>query len=85
MRYHLNVSDGHGVALDREGAEIERSEVQEEALAAIRGLLSAGDMRGLCRRHWRMDVTDDAGAEVLTVPFGHALTADRVLVAPSRT
>ena len=75
MRYHFNITDGHVAAPDREGADLSGpDDTRTEALRSE--LLSEGDRRGLCRRHWRMDVVDGDGAIVLSLPFGHALEAD---------
>lgn len=77
MRYFFNVTDGHGVTIDMDGSELaDRPTAMEEALRDVRLLLADGDVRGFCRRHWRMDVVNEAGGLVFTLPFGHALQAD---------
>lgn len=77
MRYFFNVTDGHGVTLDVDGTELEdRETARAEAVKDVRLLLADGDMRGFCRRHWRMDVVDEAGSLAFNLPFGHALEAD---------
>ncbi len=77
MRYFFNVTDGHGVTIDMDGSELDGPETaRREAEKDIRLLLADGDVRGLCRRHWRMDVVDEAGSPVFKLPFGHALQAD---------
>lgn len=77
MRYFFNVTDGHGVTIDMDGSELsDRQVAMEEALKDVRLLLADGDVRGFCRRHWRMDVVNEAGGLVFTLPFAHALQAD---------
>ncbi len=77
MRYFFNVTDGHGVTVDMDGTELDNSQIaREEAVKDVRLILADGDVRGFCRRHWRMDVVTEAGCLVFSLPFGHALQAD---------
>lgn len=77
MRYFFNVTDGHGVSVDMDGSELpDRQTAMGDALKDVRLMLADGDVRGFCRRHWRMDVVNEAGCVVFALPFGHALQAD---------
>lgn len=77
MRYFFNVTDGHGVTIDMDGTELDQSQTaMDEAVKDVRLLLADGDVRGFCRRHWRLDVVNEAGGLVFSLPFGHALQAD---------
>lgn len=79
VRYRFNITDGHTTAHDPEGADfLDLGGARAEATASVLRLLASSDGRGLCRRHWRMDVTDDGGLPVFSLPFGHALVADRL-------
>ncbi len=78
-RYHFNITDGHVIAPDTEGAElVGHQAAMAEALRSIRQMLSESDKKGLCRRHWRMDVVDESGLLMFSLPFGHALQADQL-------
>ena len=76
---YFNVSDGYRRAPDLEGSDhASDMEAQDSAADHARHLLAESDERGFCRRHWAMDVTDDLGALLFSLPFGHALQADRL-------
>ena len=77
MRYLFNVTDGHAVAADHEGSEqLDAHAIRDEALRTARDLMSDSDRLGRCRRHWRVDVLDEAGGVVFVLPFSQALAAD---------
>lgn len=84
MRFYFNVTDGHGVNVDTEGTELaDKGSAMVEALKDARQLMSSSDARGACRRHWRMNVVDESGSPVFSLPFGHALEPD-LLSSPVR-
>ena len=83
--YHFNVTDGHSVALDGEGAELsDHDAARAEALASAQHLLASSDEKGWCRRHWRIDVTSDSGKPLFSLPFSHALVPDQLAASNYR-
>lgn len=83
MRYHFAINDGHVTSPDVEGIDLaDHQSAMAEALDDAREILSDSDRQGLCRRHWRVDVTDDTGAVLFSVPFAQALQADYLPFAP---
>lgn len=79
-QFHFNVTDGHAIALDMEGTDLANvAAVQLEAYESVRTLMASSDDKGLCRRHWRMDVTTDSGQPVYSLQFAHALVPDQLV------
>lgn len=79
--YYFVVTDGHGIADDPECSDLDDAEAaRSEAARAVLDLLATGDRKGLCRRHWRMDVQLADGTLVFSLPFSHALQTDRIAV-----
>ena len=71
MRCFFNLADGHSSMLDPEGVEVaDMEELRAEVSKAIEEMRlgepdAARDWNG-----WRMEVTDSAGAILLTVDLG---------------
>lgn len=74
-RYFLHVRDGVDNVLDPEGFDYPDLEAAwKSAVASARELLAADMMLGrIDLRHW-IDVEDEAGEVVLTLPFRDAFT-----------
>jgi hypothetical protein len=73
-RYFLHIHNSHGAAEDDEGVEARSlSEAREHAVAGIRSLLSAEALNGEINLRGRIDVGDEAGKVLLSVPFAEAL------------
>lgn len=73
--YFLHVHNSHGSAEDDEGLEVESlAEAREKAVAGIRGLLSGEAANGEMNFKGRIDISDDAGAVLLSVPFSEAIS-----------
>lgn len=74
-RYFLHVHNSHGAAEDDEGMDADSlSEARERAVAGIRSLLSAEAANGEMNFKGRIDISDEAGKVVLSVPFSEAIT-----------
>lgn len=74
-RYFMHLRDGTNELLDPEGREFPTLEaLRNEVLYTARDLL-AGDVRnGLVDFRFRIDVHDEAGEIVYSLPFKHALS-----------
>lgn len=69
-RYYFNILDGESRIPDPEGEELPSVEVARQlVLADIRAIMHKRDRYG---SHWdtkRIDITDEDGRSVLTLPF----------------
>jgi hypothetical protein len=80
-RYYLHIHNGTGFTRDEEGEEFSgRDGAYEGALVGIRSLLAADLERGEIDLNGRIEIADDAGTIVRTVPF-----QDAVEVRPARS
>ena len=76
-QYHFSMNDGHTSTQDIEGSEHDNEDAARRMVFAnAREMLSDSDRGGLCRRHWRTNVTDGAGNRLFSIPFAHALVPD---------
>jgi hypothetical protein len=74
-RYFLHVHNSHGDAEDDEGLEAgSLSEAREKAVKGIRSLLAAEAENGEINFKGRIEISDESGKIVLTVPFTDALS-----------
>jgi hypothetical protein len=74
-RYYFHIHNSHGAAEDEEGMEAESlSEAREKAVAGIRSLLSAEAGNGEMNFKGRIDISNEAGERLLSVPFSDAIT-----------
>ena len=73
-RYFLHLRDHVEEMLDPEGVELPSLEaVKKAVLEAARDVMS-GDLRnGLLDLRYRIDVENDQGAIIFTLPFEHAV------------
>lgn len=73
-RYHFHVHDSHGLVPDDEGRELANLEtVRKQALKGARSIISDDVMQGYVDMKRRIEVTDEAGAPVLVIPFDEAV------------
>lgn len=73
-RYHFHVRSSSDFVEDAEGRELPGPEAaRREAVKGIRSILSEEIARGRIDLRGRVEVVDDAGAPVLTVPFAAAV------------
>jgi hypothetical protein len=73
-RYFLHIHDSHGDAEDDEGLEARSlSEAREHAVAGIRSLISAEATNGEINFKGHIDISDQAGKVLLSVPFADAI------------
>lgn len=74
-RYFLHIHNSHGSAEDEEGVEANSlSEAREKAVAGIRSLLAAEAENGEINFKGRIDISDQGGKPLLSVPFTEAVT-----------
>jgi hypothetical protein len=74
-RYFMHIHNSHGAAEDDEGADASSlSEARERAVAGIRSLLAAEALNGEINFKGRIDISDEAGKVLLSVPFTDALS-----------
>lgn len=74
-RYFFNVHDRLGHLRDREGSELPNlAAVRARAIHDARSLMSADICEGLINVADYVEVTDAAGAVVLTLPYSEAVT-----------
>jgi hypothetical protein len=73
-KYYLHIQNAHGHAEDEEGVEVASlAEAQELAVTGIRSLLSAEVMNGTMNLKGRIDIADEQGTILVTVPFKDAI------------
>jgi len=73
-RYHLNVHNGHGSAIDEEGAEYSNlGAARIAAVHGIRSFLSAEVLDGTLDLNGHLDIVDTEGVVVARVPFSDAV------------
>jgi hypothetical protein len=73
-RYHFHIHDGAGFVEDEEGRELPDLEAaRREGLRGIRSIVSEDLMNGVLDLRGRLEVVDDAGHRVLTIPFAEAV------------
>jgi hypothetical protein len=73
-RYFLHIHNSHGGAEDDEGLEANSlSEAREKAVAGIRSLIASEAGNGEINFKGRIDISDEAGKLLLSVPFADAV------------
>jgi hypothetical protein len=73
-RYFLHIHNSHGAAEDDEGLEATSlSEAREVAVAGIRSLLAAEAGNGEINFKGRIDISNEAGKVLHSVPFAEAI------------
>lgn len=75
MRYFFHLCDDGEHVLDKEGQLLDSIEkVQTKALFAARDIMSSEVLRGELNLAQRIDVQDQSGAVVFSLPFDKAVT-----------
>lgn len=73
-RYFLHIHNSHGQAEDEEGVEVSSlSAASEIAVTGIRDLLAAEAKNGAINLAGRVDIANDAGKVLVSIPFANAL------------
>ena len=76
-RFFFNIRNGSGFTEDEEGRTLaDAEEARREALKGARDLIADEAKQGRIDLAGSIDVTDEAGAPVLSVPFRDAVTID---------
>jgi hypothetical protein len=74
-RFFFHIHNSHGAAEDDEGCEAQSlSEAREKAVMGIRSLLSAEAANGEMNFKGRIDISNEGGEVLLSVPFDDAIT-----------
>ena len=74
-RYFLHIHNSHGDAEDDEGLDADSlAEVRERAVSGIRSLLASEAANGEINFNGRIDISNEAGKVLLSVPFTDALS-----------
>jgi hypothetical protein len=73
-RYFLHIYNSHGEAEDDEGLEAHSlAEAREVAVKGIRSLLAAEAANGEINFKGRIEISNEAGQALLSVPFADAI------------
>jgi hypothetical protein len=73
-RYFMHLRDGTEQILDPEGLEFPSIEAMRKAVLVSARDLMTGDIReGVVDLRFRIDVEDEGGAIIYTLPFKHAV------------
>jgi hypothetical protein len=73
-RFFLHLRDGTDEALDEEGIELCESAVARAALMSARDCIAGDAYRGRIELHYRIEVENERGEVVHTLPFDEAVT-----------
>jgi hypothetical protein len=74
-RYFLHIHNSHGAAEDDEGLDANSlSEAREQAVSGIRSLIASEAANGEINFRGRIDISDEAGKLLLSVPFTDAVS-----------
>jgi hypothetical protein len=74
MRYHFDLHNGTGFVEDEEGRELADLEAaRAEGLKGIRSIVSEDVQRGILDLDGRLEVRDEDGTLILTIPFAEAV------------
>ena len=73
-RFYFHVVDGTSIAQDDEGVCLPNlAAARRTAMTGARDIMASELHRGSIDLSWRIEVTDQAGETVLTVPFADAV------------
>jgi hypothetical protein len=73
-RYYFNIDNSIGYLADEEGRELAGpDEARREALKGARSILAEDVLQGKIDLRGRLEVKDEAGRIVLTLPFSEAV------------
>ena len=73
-RYFLHLRDGSDETLDPEGHELPEEAIAPTALAAARDCMAGDVKKGRLDLRYRIDVEDEEGRIVHSLPFADAVT-----------
>lgn len=73
-RYFLHLRDGADEILDPEGVELPESAIVGTVLASARDCIAGDAHRGEIDLRYRIDVHDESGKLVHSLPFAKAVT-----------
>lgn len=74
-QFYLHIHNAHGDAEDDEGSDASSlAEAREKAIKGIRSLLSSEVANGQMNLRGRIDISDQSGKVLLSVPFKDAVT-----------
>ena len=74
-RYFLHIHNSHGGAEDEEGIDANSlAEASERALTGIRSLLAAEVVNGQIDLSGHIDISDETGKVLLSIPFTDGVT-----------
>lgn len=74
-RYFLHIHNSHGDAEDDEGLHANSlAEAREQAISNIRSLLASEAKNGSMNFRGRVDISDENGKLLLSVPFSDAVS-----------
>ena len=77
-RYHFNIDNGIGFVADEEGRELPDLETaRAEGFRGIRSILAEDVLHGRIDLAGRLEVIDEAGVLLLTIPFADAVDVSR--------
>jgi len=77
-RYFFELHNGSGVTRDEEGREFpNKDEARREAVVGIRSVLGAEVASGSIDLDGRMDVLNEDGEILFTIPFSDAVTVNQ--------
>jgi hypothetical protein len=77
-RYFFELHNGSGVTRDEEGREFANSgEAKREAVLGIRSLLGAEVARGSIDLDGRLEVLNENGEILFSIPFSDAVTVNQ--------
>lgn len=77
-RYHFNIHNSVGFVPDEEGRELpDLDTAREEALKGARSLLAEEILQGTVDLKGRLEILDEAGRLLFTIPFAEAVAVSR--------
>jgi hypothetical protein len=85
LHLRLNVYNGHGATLDPEGGNfVDLADARRVAIEGIRSFLSAEVLEGELDLHGHLEIIDDGGTVVDSIPFSEAVKiVDRQAITKS--
>ena len=73
-RFYLNLQNTHLEVSDDEGVDaLDPADAREKAIRGIRDFLGHEITRGILDLRGKIDIVDDKGVTVMTVPFAEAV------------
>jgi hypothetical protein len=72
-RFFFHLIDSVDILLDEEGIELSREAIAANALRQARSIIADDACRGRIDLHYRIDVKDEQGTLVHSLPFSNAV------------